>query len=264
MEPRSFAAVVSGAKPLQPPRPISRYKGVPGISFSLDDVSNLTASLKFSLVGTFWNQRPKLEGIRYWFEKVGFLGGFKIILIDIKHILILFDQEADYIRCFSRCSWNVLGFHMRITKWSYDFDPKVDAPIVSVWVSLPGLPMYLHKPDPLFDIVRMMVIPLKADHATTNLLRPSMARICVEIDVSKDLPAKVFIQSADFHFFNLWNMRISRNIVRPITRLVTLRRIISVKRLLFWFQRLIAPRFLQCRLNHRLLNRAGCHARINK
>lgn len=141
----TFVYVVAGSsKSSLPPRESFKYKGVPAINFTKAEVNELTDSLKYSLVGTFWYGRPKLESIRAWFEKVGFLG-MKVNLLDTAHILITFDHKSDYIRCFARRSWNVLGFHMRLTKWSYDFDPKVDTPIVSVWISMPGLPVYLHK-----------------------------------------------------------------------------------------------------------------------
>lgn len=77
---------------------------------------------------------------------------------------------------------------MRVTKWSYDYNPKVDVPIAPVWVSLLGLPIYLHKQEALFEIAKMIGSALKEDSATMQLLRPSAARICIEIDVSQELP----------------------------------------------------------------------------
>lgn len=84
---------------------------------------------------------------------------------------------------------------MRITKWTVDFDPSADVPIVPVWVALPGLPIHLHCRDALFEIVKPIGCPIKLDVATTDCLRPSVARICVEVDVSQDLPQKIYLQA---------------------------------------------------------------------
>lgn len=46
----------------------------------------------------------------------------------------------------------------------------------------------------------MVGVPLKTDAATSNILCPSLARVCVELDVSKEQPTKVYIQSADYGF----------------------------------------------------------------
>lgn len=69
------------------------------------------------------------------------------------------------------------------------------------YVCPPSLLVYLHKPEAFFEIARLIGTPMKADNATTNLWRPSVARVCVEVDVSKDLPTHPYIQSNDFHFF---------------------------------------------------------------
>lgn len=78
---------------------------------------------------------------------------------------------------------------MRVTKWTPDYDPKIDVPIVPVWISLPGLPIHFHHREALFQIGRMIRTPIKLDMATAENLWPSVARLCVEIDVSQELPS---------------------------------------------------------------------------
>lgn len=85
---------------------------------------------------------------------------------------------------------------MRVTKWTPEYDPKVDVPIVPVWVTFPGLPIHFHQREALFQIGRMLGTPMKLDMATTECLRPSVARLCIELDVSQELPARIFIQAA--------------------------------------------------------------------
>lgn len=47
----------------------------------------------------------------------------------------------------------------------------------------------------------MIGSPVRLDTATQKLLHPSVARVCLEIDVSKELPTKLHIQSRNHEFF---------------------------------------------------------------
>lgn len=197
--PQSFVAIVSGDTSSQSisisPKTVSQYKGIPLISFLNSEIDELAAPFKYSLVGTFWYGRPPLKVIREVFEKIGFYHDLRITLIDQPHILLNFRNEADYLRCFYRRSWYISGCHMRITKWTVDFDPSTDVPIVPAWIALPGLPIHLHRKEALFEIVKPIGSPIKLDVATTEGLRPSVARVCVEVYVSQELPQKIYLQA---------------------------------------------------------------------
>lgn len=86
---------------------------------------------------------------------------------------------------------------MRVTKWSPDYDPTIDVPIVPVWVSLLGLLVHFHQREALFQIGRMTGTPMKLDMVTAENLRPSVARYCVELDVSQALLACIYIQTTN-------------------------------------------------------------------
>lgn len=73
---------------------------------------------------------------------------------------------------------------MRVTKWTPDYDPKVRVPVVPVWIFLLGLPIHFHQHEALFQIGRMVGTPMKQDTATAKNIRPSVAQLCVENDVS--------------------------------------------------------------------------------
>lgn len=54
-----------------------------------------------------------------------------------------------------------------------------------VWVSFPYLPIhFIHCKSVLFSITATVDTPLRVDHATTSVNRPSVARVLVEYDVS--------------------------------------------------------------------------------
>ncbi|KAL0318116.1 UNVERIFIED_CONTAM: hypothetical protein Scaly_2863800 [Sesamum calycinum] len=74
---------------------------------------------------------------------------------------------------------------MWVLKWNPEFWAAEESPIAPVWVSLPGLSIHLFDKTTLFSIVRLLGLPLKLDETTTKKTRPSVARICVELDLTK-------------------------------------------------------------------------------
>lgn len=154
------------------------------IEFTDDEIISLAAPYQFMLVVSFWYRRPSMATIRSSVNRIRFIGSVRVGLLDSMHKLLHFAQETDYLRCFARQSWTIAGKYMRVTKWTPEFDQKVDVPIVPVWVSLPGLPIHFHQQDALFQIGRFLGTPMKLDAATAEVLRPSVARLCVEVDIS--------------------------------------------------------------------------------
>ena len=72
---------------------------------------------------------------------------------------------------------------MGLFKWSPVFSVDVESPIAPVWVSLPGLPIHYFAKGALFSIARLIGEPLNMDTSTVALVRPSVARVCVEVNL---------------------------------------------------------------------------------
>ncbi|KAL2517570.1 Uncharacterized protein Adt_13817 [Abeliophyllum distichum] len=86
-----------------------------------------------------------------------------------------------------------MGCPMRILKSTCDFHPDVETPIAPVWISFPLLPVYLCAKEFLFALSKIVGVPLRIDEATTDLLRPSEARVCVEVNLEHKLPDRIWI-----------------------------------------------------------------------
>lgn len=190
---RSFADVLSSNSAAAQPRPIDRYKGMPVVSFSDEDIQQLALRFKFALVGKFTKNRPSMALLRKSFDLIGFGGAFTLGLLDQWHVLINFDREEDFQRCWLRKSWSIQGSIMKVFKWTTDFRPEVESPIVPVWIALEGLPAHLQDKRAIYSIAQSVGSPLKVDTSTLTLNRPSVARVCVELDVSKPFPENIWI-----------------------------------------------------------------------
>ncbi|XP_021607609.1 uncharacterized protein LOC110611530 [Manihot esculenta] len=102
-----------------------------------------------------------MKTLQKCFDSVGFSGPFKLGLLDSKHILIHFVREDDYHRCWLRQTWYFLGFSMRVSKWTPNFRPNMDCPIIPIWITLEGLPIHFFKKEALFPIANLIGNPLK-------------------------------------------------------------------------------------------------------
>ncbi|KAL0457103.1 UNVERIFIED_CONTAM: hypothetical protein Slati_1049500 [Sesamum latifolium] len=85
------------------------------------------------------------------------------------------------------------GFPMRIFKWSPEFNPKIESSIVPIWIRFPELPVHLFQKKALFGIASLIGSPLKIDEATADGIRPSVARVCVEIDLMNPQPSSIWV-----------------------------------------------------------------------
>ncbi|CAI9115352.1 OLC1v1016239C1 [Oldenlandia corymbosa var. corymbosa] len=76
-------------------------------------------------------------------------------------------------------------------QWKPGFKFEEDPPIVPIWVSLHDLPIEFLNPKVIFSMAMAIGKPLKVDTPTLNLTRPSVARLCVEVELKKDFPKSV-------------------------------------------------------------------------
>ncbi|XP_019175669.1 PREDICTED: uncharacterized protein LOC109170991 [Ipomoea nil] len=139
--------------------------------------------------------------IRKTFDQIGFGGAFSLGLIDQRHILINFDHENDFQRCWLRQTWSIKGALMRVFKWSPDFRPEIESPVVPVWIAFEGLPAHLQDKRAIYSIANLIGPPLKVVASTLTHNRPSLARVCVELNVSTPLTEQIWINNGSFGGF---------------------------------------------------------------
>ncbi|KAG8379878.1 hypothetical protein BUALT_Bualt07G0135100 [Buddleja alternifolia] len=156
----------------------------------------MAAPFQYSLVGKFSHGYPTMTRLRAKFAALGLLmKDFKIGVLDNKHVWIRLFDSNDYTRIWLKQMWYFDGFPMRVLKWTPDFDPKEESPIMPIWVKILGLkPHWFHRQF-LYHVASLIGKPLKLDESTTVIDNPTVARICIEINVldrlQQDIPVQV-------------------------------------------------------------------------
>lgn len=66
-----------------------------------------------------------------------------------------------------------------------DFQLSVEPSGIPTWIAIEGLTIHLFNKSSLFSIASLIGKPMKIDEPTANFSRPSVARVCVELDLLK-------------------------------------------------------------------------------
>lgn len=200
---KPFASLLKASACPSQPSPLltlifpSIHHGEPALKIPQSLVTTLSKPFSLALIGKFSNGRPTMERSCLFFNKLGLRGNFTLGHLDPKYMLIRLEDEGDFNHLCIKELLMLEGFPLRIFRWTADFRPEVESPIVLVFVSLPNLPIFLFDKTPLFSIGRLIGSLLTIDMATANIKRPSLAKICVEIDLLKSLPSRVWLECGD-------------------------------------------------------------------
>ncbi|XP_015158403.1 uncharacterized protein [Solanum tuberosum] len=85
------------------------------------------------------------------------------------------------------------GKLMRIQTWTPNFRPEEDTPIVHIWILLPGLPWHFFKMEFITPILSPIGKVVYLDTASIKRTRASMAKVKVQVDLTKARPRHLWI-----------------------------------------------------------------------
>ncbi|KAK4733768.1 hypothetical protein R3W88_008029 [Solanum pinnatisectum] len=188
---------------------ITTRQGYPSITFHEEDfMHKMPGRCKYTLVGKFINAMPKMEVIRKSFvAQTQLTGGVKIAHFNSRHIYIDLDNEADHISVWTKQRMFIAGHSMKLQVWTPTFKPAEETPIVPVWVTLPELPWHCYYMDILTPLLSPIGKALYLDSATMQKTRGSVAKVRVQIDLTKARPQHVWMGfSEKDHTLGKWQL----------------------------------------------------------
>ncbi|KAH0742160.1 hypothetical protein KY290_035203 [Solanum tuberosum] len=161
----------------------------------MDDFMNkLAVDCKYTLIGKFSTTMPKIELIRKSFIlQTKLNGGVNIAHYNARHVFIDLENELDYNTVWTQQRMTIEGKLMRIQAWTPNFKPEEETPIVPIWVLLPGLPWHCFKKEFITPLLESVGKVLYLDTASINRTRASMAKVKVQVDLTKTRPRHVWI-----------------------------------------------------------------------
>nr|UOX39820.1 DUF4283 domain-containing protein [Erythronium dens-canis] len=169
-------------------------EGMPALHISQVDFDKAKANFAFSLIMRFTRVRPKLETIRGIINGTWGISTAAVGVLDSRRVLIRLLNEKDMLFALSKNHSSIDKVRYSLFKWQSNLGKKAESPVVYKWLRLPGLQPELCVNSILALIGNSFARFIEADPETANTMKPAHPRICVEIDLTKPIPTKVFIQ----------------------------------------------------------------------
>ncbi|KAG5605797.1 hypothetical protein H5410_027289 [Solanum commersonii] len=116
---------------------------------------------------------------------------------------ITFHEEDFMQKMPGRCKYTLVvwtkqkmfiaGHPMKLQVWTPTFKPAEETPIVPIWITLPELPWHCYYMDILNPLLSPIGKALYLDFATMQKTRGSVAKVRVQIDITKERPQHVWL-----------------------------------------------------------------------
>ncbi|MQL89597.1 hypothetical protein Taro_022166 [Colocasia esculenta] len=138
--------------------------GEPAVFFSAEEIAATLKPFQFAIVAKTPYGSPPFQEIKQQLQQRLNLGhDFIITALDNRHLLIRCSSEDDYLCLLMREQLLVKGFLFKFLKWTIDFKCGKEPPIAPVALR------------------------------TSQLTNATAAYACVELDLLKDKPSKIWI-----------------------------------------------------------------------
>ncbi|KAL1533961.1 peroxidase [Salvia divinorum] len=175
-------------------------EGKPCLFFSADESSDLAGRIGPAIVGKFSHSIPTAHQIQKALGNLKLVGTMSWNFLNAKHVFIQLSELSDYAKILNGPNnspvWYVEHHPMRVFKWTPDFDPFFEIPIVALWCNILALPVHLFEESALIAIGNLLGHAVQVDRATISRSRVSFARICVEVDISQSIPEEISLDIA--------------------------------------------------------------------
>lgn len=198
VQPLSFAQVVTQSASISvhidPHGPSFTDQGEPAAFFSPDEINTSCRPFDNAIVAKTPAGRPPYHDIRaHLMQRFRFKRDFTLSALDGRHMLLRFQDHEDYLQVLLKDSLFIHGKPFWFSKWTLNFRPDEDSPVVPVWMDFPGLPPNFYISGMLQSIACSIGPVLQIHRNTTSLTRTDAARVCVQMDVSKKRPERVWV-----------------------------------------------------------------------
>ncbi|KAF5481525.1 hypothetical protein F2P56_002167, partial [Juglans regia] len=103
-----------------------------------------------------------------------------------RNVFIRMTNEQDFFKAISRESCEVNGNQYRVFHWNPEFNEDEEPSLVPVWIVLPGLPPNFYHESFLKIFTTPIGKFIRRDNTTKCATRMDGARLCLEMDASKE------------------------------------------------------------------------------
>jgi hypothetical protein len=142
-----------------------------------------------SLVGYFVEKRLPFPVVNSVVQKIWSWFGLREVLSSEKGFFIFkFDSVEHACEVLERGPWHIVNKLLVLKRWQPSLSlSQEELRNIPLWAKIHNLPFELWTSKGLSFVASALGIPLHADHVTLTRKRLSYARVCVEVDATKDV-----------------------------------------------------------------------------
>lgn len=180
-----------------PPTPLNLK---PEAKVTLEEYENWCAPWQRTLIVCLLGRKVSLK---YMTIKIQHLwakrGTVKVVDISNDFFMVSFSDDGDYRHALLEGPWLILDHYLLVQRWRPFFRPNhPTVKRIAAWVRIPGLPIEFCNDDFLWRVGALLGTMLKVDHHTSIYSRGKFARICVELDLRRELVPSFTVLGAEF------------------------------------------------------------------
>lgn len=196
------AALVDGKLGLDLQPDFVVKEGVAEVSISKEVFADVEPLWKCFVVGYFMNDAPHIGSIHATVNRIWNPPGKKA-KIDVQFIgkttvLFRIEDAAVRNRILNRKFWHISEVPLMLGEWTPETaHSPPDLSAMPLWVDLLNVPGYLYSKEGLKFLARTSGKFIKLHPNTERCIRMDVARVLVEVDLTKPLPNKISFQSRE-------------------------------------------------------------------
>ncbi|GLU17737.1 hypothetical protein SLE2022_340930 [Rubroshorea leprosula] len=115
---------------------------------------------------------------------------YEVIDVGIRYFIVRFATQEDYSRVLTGGPYKFFDHYLIVQSWELSFHPaRAKAPKTTVWVKLHGVSLMCFQEAIVLYLASKLGRPIKVDNITLLGTREKFARVCVEVDLSQQLPS---------------------------------------------------------------------------
>lgn len=200
--PATYATTVTkltrGVPPLKPValthRPITYVNDIPALIFTSLEEEQLCRARDNTLIMKFSAGKPRLDEIRSHIATTWDLETTPAVgYLDPRHVTLNMATMADTNKALSPPTNKINNSLFRLFRWTPEFEIGKESSFVAVWVKLYNLPLHYYNEAALRSLGSLIGPVLGVDTHTLDLRHQVYARVCIELDVTKNSPDKLWI-----------------------------------------------------------------------
>ena len=97
------------------------------------------------------------------------------------------------MKVYTRERWIMKGQSIKVFQWSPWFRPGMESEVAPVWISLPALSQCYFKPGFITSVAKAFGPLLMVASSTSSKSTTVCARFCVELNLTKEYPTKIYV-----------------------------------------------------------------------